>query len=243
MSEVRFTVGDADADLAERLDKEISAFNAAVTGHHDVRMLSVAVRGDDGDLRGGLYGWTWGGCGYIDLLWVRDDQRGRPGGQAAGRRRSRDPAPRLRPGRPEYPYLPGAGILRPARLRRMRPHAGLPARSRRHPPGEAVRLTLGAGNPGRLHAAMPPRRCVAGSQRVRERGADLVDQRRQADASAEQPQAPGAGVDRPGHRELAACTCGRDLPGPQGGGRVAVVGMSLVLEAVQPGRPPARGSG
>jgi hypothetical protein len=28
-------------------------------------MLSVAVRADDGDLRAGLYGWTWGGCGYI----------------------------------------------------------------------------------------------------------------------------------------------------------------------------------
>jgi GNAT superfamily N-acetyltransferase len=77
MSELRFAVGDADADLAERLDKEISAFNAAATGHHDGRMLSVAVRGDGGDLRAGLYGWTWGGCGYIDLLWVRDDQRGR----------------------------------------------------------------------------------------------------------------------------------------------------------------------
>jgi GNAT superfamily N-acetyltransferase len=76
MSEVRFAVGDADADLAERLDKEISEFNAAVTGHHDGRMLSVAVRGDGGDLRAGLYGWTWGGCGYIELLWVRDDQRG-----------------------------------------------------------------------------------------------------------------------------------------------------------------------
>jgi GNAT superfamily N-acetyltransferase len=25
----------------------------------------------------GLYGWTRGGCGYIDPLWVRDDQRGR----------------------------------------------------------------------------------------------------------------------------------------------------------------------
>ena len=44
MSEVRFAVGDADAGLAERLDKEISAFNAAATGHHDGRMLSVAVR-------------------------------------------------------------------------------------------------------------------------------------------------------------------------------------------------------
>ncbi len=76
MTEIRFAVGDADAGLAERLDKEISAFNAAVTGHHDGRMLSVAVRGDGGDLRAGLYGWTWGGCGYIDLLWVRADQRG-----------------------------------------------------------------------------------------------------------------------------------------------------------------------
>jgi GNAT superfamily N-acetyltransferase len=76
MSAVRFDIGDADAGLAERLDKEISAFNAAATGHHDGRMLSVAVRGDGGDLRAGLYGWTWGGCGYIDLLWVRDDQRG-----------------------------------------------------------------------------------------------------------------------------------------------------------------------
>jgi GNAT superfamily N-acetyltransferase len=39
-------------------------------------MLSVAVRGDDDDLLAGLYGWTWGGCGDVDLMWVRDDQRG-----------------------------------------------------------------------------------------------------------------------------------------------------------------------
>jgi len=26
----------------------------------------VAARGDDGDLQAGLYGWTWGGCGYIE---------------------------------------------------------------------------------------------------------------------------------------------------------------------------------
>ena len=68
---------------AERLDKEISEFNAAVTGHHDGRILSVAVHGDGGDLRAGLYGWTWGGCGYIDLLWVRRrPARFRPWGRA-----------------------------------------------------------------------------------------------------------------------------------------------------------------
>jgi GNAT superfamily N-acetyltransferase len=75
MSEVQFVVGDADAGLRQHLDEEISAFNAAATGHHDGRELSVAVRGNNGGLHAGLYGWTWGGCGYIELLWVRDDQR------------------------------------------------------------------------------------------------------------------------------------------------------------------------
>jgi GNAT superfamily N-acetyltransferase len=76
MSELQLAVGGADAGLAERLDEEISVFNAAASGHDDARMLSVAVRGGDGDLRAGLYGWTWGGCGYVDLLWVREDERG-----------------------------------------------------------------------------------------------------------------------------------------------------------------------
>jgi GNAT superfamily N-acetyltransferase len=76
MSAGRLVTGDTDAGLRERLDEEISAFNATATGHHDGRLLSVAARGDDGDLQAGLYGWTWGGCGYIDLLWVRDDHRG-----------------------------------------------------------------------------------------------------------------------------------------------------------------------
>ena len=76
MSEESFVAGEADAGLRERLDEEISAFNAAVTGHQDGRVLSIAVCGDSGELRAGLYGWTWGGCGYIELFWVRDDQRG-----------------------------------------------------------------------------------------------------------------------------------------------------------------------
>jgi len=76
LREVALVVGDADNGLRERLDKEISAFNAAATGYADGRLLCIAVRDDSGDLLAGLFGWTWGGCGYIDLLWVRSDQRG-----------------------------------------------------------------------------------------------------------------------------------------------------------------------
>jgi len=76
MSEVTLVAGEDDRDLRERLDQEISSFNAAASGHHDARLLSIAARGASGDLRAGLYGWTWGGCGYIELLWVRDDERG-----------------------------------------------------------------------------------------------------------------------------------------------------------------------
>jgi GNAT superfamily N-acetyltransferase len=76
MNEVTLIAGEADPGLRERLDQEINAFNAAATGHHDARLLSVAARGGGGDLCAGLYGWTWGGCAYIELLWVRGDQRG-----------------------------------------------------------------------------------------------------------------------------------------------------------------------
>ena len=76
MDEIPLVVGEGDRDLRERLDQEIIAFNVAVTGYRDARLLSIAARGDSGDLRGGLSGWTWGGCGHIELLWVRDDQRG-----------------------------------------------------------------------------------------------------------------------------------------------------------------------
>jgi len=75
MGEVALVVRDADNGLRELLDKEISAFNAAATGYTDFRLVCIAVRDDGGGLIAGLFGWTWGGCGYIDLLWVRSDQR------------------------------------------------------------------------------------------------------------------------------------------------------------------------
>jgi GNAT superfamily N-acetyltransferase len=48
----------------------------ASTGLDDGRLLRVAARGSDGELLAGLCGWTWGGCGYVEFLWVRADQRG-----------------------------------------------------------------------------------------------------------------------------------------------------------------------
>ena len=78
---VTVAVGEADPDLATLLDERINAFNATTTGHHDGRLLSVRLTGplsdapenaisaaaDATEVLAGLYGWTWGRCGFIDL--------------------------------------------------------------------------------------------------------------------------------------------------------------------------------
>ena len=69
-------VTDARDGLSDTLAERINRFNADVTGFDDGRSLSVARRGPDGGLEGGLTGWSWGGCCYIEYLWVRDDLRG-----------------------------------------------------------------------------------------------------------------------------------------------------------------------
>jgi GNAT superfamily N-acetyltransferase len=74
--EVSLAVSDRDDGLSERIDAELCAFNAEMTGHQDLQPLRVAAWDHD-DLLAGLCGSTWGGCGYIDLLWVRADYRRR----------------------------------------------------------------------------------------------------------------------------------------------------------------------
>lgn len=69
-------VTEEEHDLDDQLDREINAFNVAATGYDDAKMLRIAVRDQAGALLAGLSGWTWGGCGYIDLFWIRADQRG-----------------------------------------------------------------------------------------------------------------------------------------------------------------------
>lgn len=60
------------------------------TGYDDAALLCIAARGNGSDLCGGLSGWTWGGCGYIEfLLGARRPPWVRPGHPAARRGRAR----------------------------------------------------------------------------------------------------------------------------------------------------------
>jgi GNAT superfamily N-acetyltransferase len=65
-----------DPKVVARLGDEITAFNFATTGVHDGQELYGAVHDDQGTLVAGVYGWTWGGTGWIERLWVRESSRG-----------------------------------------------------------------------------------------------------------------------------------------------------------------------
>jgi ribosomal protein S18 acetylase RimI-like enzyme len=76
VTEHPITVTDVEDGLAAELSDRINEFNVEATGFDDGRWLRAAQRGPDGDLEAGLAGWTWGGCGFIEYLWVRADLRG-----------------------------------------------------------------------------------------------------------------------------------------------------------------------
>ena len=69
--------GDAADDLRRFLEERISEHNVAATGMTDGRAVAFAIRHEDGAIVAGLFGWTWGGCLYVEHLWVRDGVRGR----------------------------------------------------------------------------------------------------------------------------------------------------------------------
>jgi GNAT superfamily N-acetyltransferase len=51
--------------------------NAAVTGVNDGRWLTIVLRDASGGIAAGLHGWTWGGTGFVEVLWVTENLRGR----------------------------------------------------------------------------------------------------------------------------------------------------------------------
>jgi ribosomal protein S18 acetylase RimI-like enzyme len=61
--------------IAERLIDEVDRFNVRTTGIEDAQELLAKETGDNGELLGGVYGWSWGGTCWIEALWVREDMR------------------------------------------------------------------------------------------------------------------------------------------------------------------------
>jgi ribosomal protein S18 acetylase RimI-like enzyme len=68
---------DPRPEDVRRLNDNLYRFNAAATGVDDGRWLAVFVRGAGGEIEAGLHGWTWGGTGFVETLWVREDLRRR----------------------------------------------------------------------------------------------------------------------------------------------------------------------
>lgn len=76
MDDMRIHVTDTDDHLKGRLHQEIYRFNEEATGFRDGRSLSLRIDAKSGDLVAGLTGWTWGGTGFVEVLWVRAGSRG-----------------------------------------------------------------------------------------------------------------------------------------------------------------------
>lgn len=57
------------------LDDRLYEFNAAASGVDDGRSLAIFVRDGDGAIVAGLHGWTWGGTGFVQAIWVHESRR------------------------------------------------------------------------------------------------------------------------------------------------------------------------
>jgi len=68
-------LSEAERSVAQRLLDQINRFNLETTGIAEFHELLTVETDDDGELIGGIYGWTWGGTCWIEALWVREDMR------------------------------------------------------------------------------------------------------------------------------------------------------------------------
>lgn len=78
MARVRLVTGDRDdgGEVEAELRRRLYSFNVAATGIDDGALLVLSVLDEDDRLVAGLFGWTWGGTGFVDLLFVDEDRRG-----------------------------------------------------------------------------------------------------------------------------------------------------------------------
>lgn len=76
MTDYRAFVEDApqreDIDFLER---QINGHNMAATARAGGELLAVFLREENGEIFGGLYGWTWASWLEVRYLWVRSDRQ------------------------------------------------------------------------------------------------------------------------------------------------------------------------
>jgi GNAT superfamily N-acetyltransferase len=120
-----FHLSDAGEPAArDAILSGLAAFNEKQTGSRDFRPLAVLLRDESGATVGGLWGrtaWKWL---FIELLFVPEKLRRGGVGRELMRRAEAEAAKRGC-----HLQLPGARVLRKARLFRVRAARRLPARS------------------------------------------------------------------------------------------------------------------
>lgn len=70
-----FAVGSADPTLDQRLSDELGNFNTAAVPGPSAVELTVRCTDTEGELLGGISGWTWQEAAGIGMTWVDPAQR------------------------------------------------------------------------------------------------------------------------------------------------------------------------
>ena len=70
-----FAVGAADPTLDQRLSDELGNFHAAAVPGPSAVELTVSCSDSEGELLGGISGWTWQEAAGISMTWVHATQR------------------------------------------------------------------------------------------------------------------------------------------------------------------------
>src|SRR5215210_1087888 len=73
--ELRIETEVSNGDV-QALRENLYAYNVAGVNGLEAEELAIFVPGRESELRGGLYGWTWGGYLEVNLLWVHESERG-----------------------------------------------------------------------------------------------------------------------------------------------------------------------
>ena len=107
----------------ESLGRGLDAYNALHSPAHAEEFV-VALRADDGALQGGIRAEAWAGMLFVRWVWLQERQRGLGHGRVGGGGRA---APRLHAGVARHIRVPGAAVLREARVRELW-RIGLPGR-------------------------------------------------------------------------------------------------------------------